>query len=65
MKTTTLKIPTMNCQSDIRTVSDALVKLDIVDLSISNGEVDILSSEFIQKVEFIKAIEEAGFFVIY
>lgn len=65
MKTTTLKVPTMNGQNDIREVSDALVKLDIVDLSISKGKVDIFSSEFIQKVEFIRAIEEAGYVVIY
>lgn len=65
MKTTSFRIPTMNGQNDIRKVTNALVKLDIASLSISKGEVDILSGESIQKVEFIKAIEEAGYIVIY
>jgi copper chaperone CopZ len=65
MKTVHFEIPTMTRLHKQLEVCNSVKKLDVVDITTESGRAAVTYQDNLLKVDIIKAIEEAGYIVVY
>ena len=65
MRTVLFEIPTMTKLHKQLEVCNSIKKLDVVTVSTESGRAAVTFRETLLKVDIIRAIEEAGYIVVY
>ena len=65
MRTVHFEIPTMTKLHRQMEVFNSIKRLDVVQVATESGRAAVTFEDTLQKVEIIKAIEEAGYIVVY
>lgn len=65
MRTVHFEIPTMTKLHRQMEVFNSIKRLDVVQVATESGRAAVTFEETLKKVEIIKAIEEAGYIVVY
>ncbi len=65
MRTVHFEIPTMTRLNRQLEVCDSIKKLDIINITTVSGRAAVTFQDSLQKVDIIRAIEDAGYIVKY
>lgn len=65
MKTVHFEIPTMTRLHKQLEVCNSVKKLDVVNITTESGRAAVTYQDNLLKVDIIRAIEEAGYIVVY